>query len=132
MNLLQFGWRAITDRRPYIKDIVGDIAGMSRLHVELFIAEALVEKARLKHKAILSLVAFFLFFIATMFFLGAVMVSAWDTPYRMHVLFGIPLLLAIAGGAALAMAANKKTDAPPFSRSATELKKDVDWLMELL
>ncbi len=132
MNLLQFGWRAATDNRPFIKDIVSGVAGMSRLHVELFIAEALVEKARLQRKALLLVVAFFLLFTATIFFLSAIMVSAWDTPYRMHALFGVPLLLAVGSAIALAMAANKKTDTPPFQRSTTELKKDADWLMGLL
>jgi len=132
MNLLQFGWRAATDNRPFIKDIVSGMAGMSRLHVELFIAEALIEKARLERKTKLLIVAFFLLFTAMIFFLSAVMVSAWDTPYRLHVLFGVPVLLAAAGAVALAMAANKKTDTPPFARTTTELKKDADWLMGLL
>ena len=132
MNLLQLGWRAATDNRPYIKDIFSGVAGMSRLHVELFIAEALVEKARLQRKALLLVIAFFLLLVGTIFFLSAVVVSAWDTSYRLHVLFGVPFVLAVGGVAALAMAANKKTEAAPFARTSAEIKKDVDWLMGLL
>jgi uncharacterized membrane protein YqjE len=132
MNLLQFGWRAVTDNRPFIKDVVSGVAGMSRLHVALFIAEAKLEKARLQRKALLSILGGVLLLMALLFFVIAIMVSAWDTPYRLHVLYGVPLLFAIGGGIALTMAANKKNAAPPFQRTSAELKKDADWLMGLL
>lgn len=122
----------MTDNRPFIKDVVSGVAGMSRLHVELFIAEAKLEKARLQRKAVLSIVGGVLVFIAILFFIAAIMVSAWDTPYRLHVLYGVPLLLAIGGGIALTMAADKKNATPPFQRTSAELKKDADWLMGLL
>jgi uncharacterized membrane protein YqjE len=132
MNLMQFGWRALTDDRPYVKGLIGDLAGMSKLHVELFIAEAQIEKARLKRKAVLLISAGIAVSIAVVFFLLAIMVSAWDTPYRMHALFGVPLLLALAGGILYAMASVRPTGNKPFERSASELKKDADWVMGLL
>jgi uncharacterized membrane protein YqjE len=132
MNLMQFGWRALTDERPYVKGLIGDLAGMSRLHIELFIAEARLEKARLKRKAMLLVSAGITLAIAMIFFLLAVTASAWDTPYRMHTLFGVPLLLAVTGGILYAMASAKPIGNKPFARSASELKKDADWIMGLL
>lgn len=132
MNLLQLGWRAATDNRPFIKNVVSGVADMSRLHIELFIAEALAEKARLQQKAMLFVVGFFLILIATIFFMCAIILSAWDTPYRLHVLYGMPTILAICGAIAFAVAMNNKPENPPFAQSSAELKKDVNWLMGLL
>ncbi len=132
MNLMQLGWRALTDDRPYVKSLIGDLAGMSKLHVELFVAEARVEKARLKRKAAMLIAAGISLSIAVVFFLLATMVSAWDTPYRMHALFGVPLLLAVIGGILYAKASSDSRQATPFERTASELQKDAAWVMELL
>lgn len=132
MNLMQFGWRALTDDRPYVKSLIGDLAGLSKLHIQLFIAEAQLEKARLKRKALLLIGAGIALSNAVVFFLLAIMVSAWDTPYRMHALFGVPLLLGAVGGIFYAVASAKPGGDRPFARSASELKKDADWVMGLL
>ena len=132
MNLMQFGWRALTDDRPYVKGLLGDLAGMSKLHLELFIAEAKVEKARLKRKVVMLAAAGITLSISLVFFLLAIMVSAWDTPYRMHALFGVPLLLAIIGAGLYATASSNSADKVPFERTTSELKKDAAWVMELL
>jgi uncharacterized membrane protein YqjE len=132
MNLMQFGWRALTDDRPYVKSLVGDLAGMSKLHLELFVAEARVEKARLKRKVMMLALAGITLSISLVFFLLAIMVSAWDTPYRMYALFGVPLLLAIVGAVLHTTASSKASDKAPFERTTSELKKDAAWVMELL
>lgn len=132
MNLMQLGWRALTHDRPHVKSLIGDLAGMSKLHVELFVAEARVEKARLKRKAAMLIAAGISLSIAVVFFLLAIMVSAWDTPYRMHALFGVPLLLAVIGGILYAKASSDSRQGTPFERTASELKKDAAWVMELL
>jgi uncharacterized membrane protein YqjE len=132
MNLMQFGWRALTDDRPYVKGLIGDLAGMSKLHIELFVAEAREEKARLKRKLMMLAAAGIMLSIALLFFLLAIMVSAWDTPYRMHTLFGVPLLLAIVGAVLYSSASSKANTKAPFERTTSELKKDAEWVMELL
>jgi uncharacterized membrane protein YqjE len=132
MNLMQFGWRALTDDRPYVKGLLGDLAGMSKLHLELFVAEAKVEKARLKRKVVMLAAAGITLSISLVFFLLAIMVSAWDTPYRMHALFGVPLLLAIIGAVLYATASSNTSSKAPFERTKSELKKDAAWVMELL
>ena len=132
MNLMQLGWRALTDDRPYVKGLIGDLASMSKLHIELFIAEANVEKARLKHKLLLMIAAGITISIAVVFFLLAVMVSAWDTPYRMHALFGVPLIMLIIGSILYALASASDSTNAPFERTKSELKKDAEWVMELL
>ena len=132
MNLMQFGWRALTADRPYVKGLIGDLAGMSKLHLELFVAEAKVEKARLKRKVMMLAAAGITFSIALVFFLLAIMVSAWDTPYRMHALFGLPLLLAIIGAVLYIAASSNTSRRAPFERTTSELKKDAAWVMELL
>ena len=132
MNLMQLGWRALTHDRPYVKSLVGDLAGMTKLHMELFVAEARVEKARLTRKIAMLIAAGVALSISVVFFLLAIMVSAWDTPYRMHALFGVPLLLALIGAFLYAKASSNSRQDTPFERTASELKKDAAWVMELL
>ena len=132
MNLMQFGWRALTDDRGYVKGLIGDLAGMSKLHLELFVAEARIEKARLQRKVLMLALAGITLSISLVFFLLAIMVSAWDTPYRMHALFGVPLILAIIGALLYATASSTRAGKVPFERTTIELKKDAAWMMEML
>ena len=48
---------ALTNDKPYIRELVGDFASMSALHIELFMAEARAEAERVKRKAVLLLAA---------------------------------------------------------------------------
>jgi len=132
MNLLQLGWRALTNDKPYIRGLVADLGSMGKLHAELFMSEARAEGERIKRKIVLLIAALLVTAIAVMFLLAAIVASAWDTPYRMHALFGVPLLLAISGGILYMCAAAQATPTPPFAQTAAELKKDADWVMELL
>lgn len=129
---MQLGWRALTDDRPYIKGLIGDLAGMSKLHLELLMAEARVEKVRLTRKATMLIAAGITLSIAAVFFLLALMVLAWDTPYRMHAMFGMPLLLAAISAILYAKASPDSAHSKPFERTTSELKKDAAWVMELL
>ena len=132
MSFTQLAWCALTTNKPYIRGLVGDLASMSALHLELFMAEARIEAERVKRKAVLLLAASLLLAIALVFFLGAIIASAWDTPYRMHMLFGVPIVVAMVGGIFYWLASSLETPAAPFARSAAELRKDADWMMSLL
>ena len=132
MNLVQLGWRALTSDKLYMRGLIADFGSMSRLHIELFMAEARAESARIKRKMLLLIAAFVLVAMAVLFFLVAIIALAWDTPYRMYALLGVPLTLAITGGISYFCAAAQTTDIPPFAQTTAELKKDADWVMELL
>lgn len=132
MSLTQLAWCALTTDKPYIRGLVGDLASMSALHIELFMAEARVEAERVKRKAVLFLAASLSLSIALVFFLVALIASAWDTPYRIHILFGVPIVMAIVGGIFYWLASSQEAPAAPFARSAAELKKDAAWMMDLL
>ena len=132
MSLTQLAWCALTTDKPYIRGLVGDLASMSALHIELFMAEARVETERVKRKAVLFLAASLSLSIALVFFLVALIASAWDTPYRIHMLFGVPIVMAIVGGIFYWLASSQEAPAAPFARSAAELKKDAAWMMDLL
>ena len=132
MSLTQLAWCALTTDKPYIRGLVGDLASMSALHIELFMAEARVETERVKRKAVLFLAASLSLSIALVFFLVALIASAWDTPYRIHMLFGVPIVMAIVGGIFYSLASSQEAPAAPFARSAAELKKDAAWMMDLL
>lgn len=132
MNLVQLGWRALTSDKLYMRGLVADLGSMSRLHVELFMAEARAESARIKRKMLLLIAALGLVAMAVVFLLIAIIAMAWDTPYRMHALFGVPLILAIAGGISYFCATAQTTKSAPFAQTTAELKKDADWVMELL
>lgn len=132
MSLTQLAWCALTTDKPYIRGLVGDLASMSALHIELFMAEARVEAERVKRKAVLFLAASLSLSIALVFFLVALIASAWDTPYRIHMLFGVPIVMAIVGGIFYSLASSQEAPAAPFARSAAELKKDAAWMMDLL
>ena len=132
MSLTQLAWCALTNDKPYIRGLVGDFASMSALHIELFMAEARAEAERVKRKAVLLLAASLSLSIALVFFLAAIIATAWDTPYRVHALFGVPIVIAIVGGIFYWLASSLETPAAPFARSVAELKKDADWMMALL
>ena len=132
MSLKQLAWCALSNDKPYIRGLVGDLASMSALHVELFMAEARAEAARVKRKAVLLLAACLSLSIALVFFLVAIIAIAWDTPYRVHALFGVPIVIAIAGGIFYRLASSLETPAAPFARSAAEFRKDAIWIMDLL
>ncbi len=132
MNLMELGWRALMNDKPYMKGLIGDLSNMSRLHIELFIAEARIERERLKRKAILLCASFISIAIAVVFFLAAIIAAFWDTPYRFIALFGVPLLLVIIAGVCYRTATSELPDTQPFALSTAEIKKDADWLMSLL
>ena len=132
MNLMQLGWRALMDDKPYVKGLIGDLSNMSRLHIELFIAEARIERERLKRKALLLCVSFIALAIAVVFLLVAIIAAFWDTPYRFFALFCLPLLLLIIAGICYRAATLEMAEAPPFALSAAEIKKDANWLISLL
>ena len=132
MNLMQLGWQALMNDKPYVKALIGDFSNMSRLHIELFIAEARIERDRLKRKALLLCVSFITLAIAVVFLLAAIIAAFWDTPYRIFALFGVPLLLLVFAGICYRTATLEVPETPPFALSVAEIKKDADWLMSLL
>ena len=132
MNLMQLGWRALTQDKAFVKALLGDIAGMSKLHLELFMAEARVEGLRLKRKIFLLAAATISISLAVLFFFIAIMVAAWDTPYRLYALFGMPVFLAVTGGILYAVSSAQKPTHAAFERTTAELKKDAQWLIEIL
>ena len=132
MSLTQLAWCALTNDKPYIRELVGDLASLSALHIELFMAEARAEAERVKRKAALLLAASLSLSLALVFFLTAIIATAWDTPYRVHALFGVPIVMAIVGGIFYWRSSALESPSAPFARSAAELKKDADWMMGLL
>ena len=132
MNLMQLGWRAVMNDRPYVKELAGDFASLSALHVELFMVEARAEATRLKRRALLLFATAAAMAIAVVFFLAAIIAAFWDTDYRLYALFGVPSALVLVAFILYQLAAMQKSITPPFQQSAAEIKKDVDWVLDLL
>ena len=132
MNIMQLAAAAMNRDQPQMKALVGDVATIGRLHLDLFVMEARAEHERLKRKLLLLVGAYITGTLGVLFFLIAVVAAAWDGPYRNYVLFGVPILLTLLALIFYNLAAPKPGQAAPFALSANELKKDCAWVMERL
>lgn len=132
MDMSRFALHALATRSEDIRGFMGDVAEMGKLHLQLLAEEAVLEKARLKRQAILLSIAGLGIAMAVLFTLSAIIVLAWDTPYRMHAVIGVPLVLWISTVAVAVLFYRETVGHKPFARTAEELRKDGAWLMSLL
>ena len=116
---------APTDLFDSAKHLLGSIVAHLHTRLALFATEFAEEKLRLWRLLYNFLVAMFLLFTTLMLVLLFVVAVYWDTPYRLHAIGGLALLLLIGTGIAWRRVCAQFQSGPRlFEASLGELYKD--------
>lgn len=107
------------------KHLLGSLVSHLHTRLALFSTEFAEEKLRLTMLVYSALTALFFMFVTLMLALLFVIAAAWDTPYRLHTIGGLTLLVLI-GAAFFGSRVRAQLRSRPriFEASLAELYKD--------
>ena len=116
--------------RAAAAQLAAALLGLARTRLELATVEFEEARAQAAERLVLGLVAGLFFAFAVLAASMLVVVLFWDT-YRIAALCGVTIVYALLGGLALwRLAALRKTDAPAFAATLSELERDRALLMK--
>jgi len=108
-----------------VKNLAASFVSHLHARLQLFATEFAEEKHRQTSILFNAISALFFLFVAIVLAATFVIVAAWDTPYRLHVIGGLTLLFLMGAGIFWGFARAKLKSKPRlFQASLAELYKD--------